>query len=86
MGNIKWNYAEYQEFRHAKFKKPNKYPEILRMKYVYLELRGGIRAGDKELVYRKIMICKDLVWIHLSRETVSIIKKEGEKDRKEGRK
>lgn len=56
------------------------------MKYVYLELRGGIRAGDKELVYRKIMICKDLVWIHLSRETVSIIKKEGEKDRKEGRK
>lgn len=61
MGNIKWNYAEYQEFRHAKFKKPNKYPEILRMKYVYLELRGGIRAGDKELVYRKIMICKDLV-------------------------
>lgn len=31
------------------------------MKYVYLELRGGIRAGDKELVYRKIMICKDLV-------------------------
>ena len=56
------------------------------MKYVYPEIRGGIRAGDKELVYRKIMICKDLVVDILSRETVSIIKKEGEKDRKEGKK
>ena len=62
MGDIKWNYAEYQEFlfRHAKFKKPNKYTEILRIKYVYLKLRGEIRTGDKGLVYRKI-ICKDSV-------------------------
>ena len=88
MGDTKLNYTEYQEFffRHAKFKKPTKYTEILRMKYVYPEIRGGLRAGDKELVYRKIMICKDLVVDILSRETVSIIKKEGEKDRKEGKK
>ena len=48
MGDTKLNYTEYQEFffRHAKFKKPTKYTEILRMKYVYPEIRDQIHRNQ----------------------------------------
>lgn len=34
---------------------------MLRKKYTYLETSGEIRAGDKELVCRKIMVYKALL-------------------------